>query len=221
MKELFKLVKDIQERIAKRAAQELMDGQIVNLGIGIPTLVAKYIDDKSVYFHTENGMLGVEEVIGQVDPNLVNAGKLPVGEGVGASYFNSADSFAMIRGGHIDVAILGILQVDENARIANWAVPGKTIIGVGGAMDLLSGAKKVIVTTTHTSKDGKSKLLKKNMFPITSTRSVDVIITELAVFRYIDQQLHLVELMPGITYEEVLEKTEASFVNALEAEVNV
>lgn len=221
MKGLFKLVKDIQERIAKRAAQELIDGQIVNLGIGIPTLIAKYIDDNSVYFHTENGMLGVEEVKGEVDPNLVNAGKLPVGEGVGASYFNSADSFAMIRGGHIDVAILGVLQVDENARIANWAVPGQTIIGVGGAMDLLSGAKKVIVTTTHTFKDGKSKLLKKNTFPITSTRSVDVIITELAVFRYIDQQLHLVELMPGVTYEEVLEKTEASFVNTLETEVNV
>lgn len=210
----------MQECIAKRAAQELIDGQIVNLGIGIPTLVAKHVEGKFVYFHTENGMLGVEEVTGEVDPNLVNAGKLPIGEGIGASYFNSADSFAMIRGGHIDVAILGVLQVDENGRIANWAVPGKTIIGVGGAMDLLSGAKKVIVTTTHTSKDGKSKILKKNTFPITSTRSVDIIITELAVFRYIDQQLHLVELMPGVKYEEVLEKTEASFVNALKAEVN-
>lgn len=215
------MVKNIQELIAKRAADELIDGQIVNLGIGIPTLVAKYVNEKTVYFHTENGMLGVKEVTGEVDPNLVNAGKMPVGEGIGASYFNSAESFAMIRGGHIDVAILGVLQVDEKAQIANWAIPGKTIIGVGGAMDLLSGAKKVIVTTTHTSKDGKSKLIKKNTFPITSTRSVDVIITELAVFHYIKNQLHLTELMPGVTYEEVLEKTEASFVNALEMEVNV
>lgn len=206
---------NIQELIAARAAQELQDDQIINLGIGIPTLVSKYVQDKHVYFHTENGMLGVEDVGEEIDPNLVNAGKLPVGEGIGASYFNSSDSFAMIRGGHIDVAILGVLQIDEKAQIANWAVPGKTILGVGGAMDLLVGAKKVIVTTTHTSKDGKSKILKECTYPITSTRSVDVIITELAVFRYIDGQLHLVELMPNVTLEEVQQKTEASFVNAL------
>lgn len=210
------MTNNIQELIAARAAQELEEGQIINLGIGIPTLVSKYIGDRNVFFHTENGMLGVEDVAEEdIDPNLVNAGKLPVGEGAGASYFNSADSFAMIRGGHIDVAILGVLQVDEEARIANWAVPGKNIIGVGGAMDLLVGARKVIVTTSHTSKDGKSKLLSKCTYPLTSTRSADVIITELAVFKYIDGQLHLVELMPNSSLELVEKHTEAAFVNSL------
>ena len=211
------MANDIQELIAERAAQELKEGQIINLGIGIPTLVSKYVDGRNVFFHTENGMLGVEDVEeAAIDPNLVNAGKMPVGEGVGASYFNSADSFAMIRGGHVDVAILGVLQVDEEARIANWAVPGKNIIGVGGAMDLLVGAKKVIVTTTHTSKDGKSKLLKECTFPLTSTRSVDVIITELAVFKYIENKLHLVDLMPNSKLELVEQYTEASFINSLQ-----
>ncbi|MCP3762967.1 3-oxoacid CoA-transferase subunit B [Domibacillus sp. A3M-37] len=203
----------LQELIAKRAAQELTGPCVVNLGIGIPTLVAKFIEDPTVYFHTENGLLGVAEVEeDQIDPNLVNAGKMPVGETVGASFFNSAESFAMIRGGHVDVAILGVLQVDQTGQIANWAVPGKNIMGVGGAMDLLVGAKKVIVTTTHTSKDGKSKLLKKCTFPITSTRSVDMIITELAVFEITDNQLRLIELMPDVTIEEVREKTEADFI---------
>lgn len=203
----------IQEVIAERAARELTGPCIVNLGIGIPTLVAKYIDDKDVYFHTENGLLGVTDVEeDEIDPNRVNAGKLPVGETIGASFFNSADSFAMIRGGHVDVAILGVLQVDQKGIIANWAVPGKNIMGVGGAMDLLVGAKKVIVTTTHTTKDGKSKLLKACTFPITSTRSVDMIITELAVFEVADGKLKLIELMPGATIEMVREKTEAEFI---------
>ena len=128
---------NIQEIIAKRAAAELLDGEIINLGIGIPTVISKYVKSKRVFLHTENGMLGVEEVDeNSMDPNLVNAGKLPIAEGEGASYFNSADSFAMIRGGHIDVAVLGTLQVDQSGRIANWAVPGKSIIGVGGAMDI-------------------------------------------------------------------------------------
>ncbi|MER2170487.1 MAG: 3-oxoacid CoA-transferase subunit B [Psychrobacillus psychrodurans] len=206
----------IQEAIAKRAAQELEQGQIVNLGIGIPTLVANYVEHNHVYLHTENGMLGVEDVTEEeIDPNIVNAGKFTVGEAIGASYFDSAASFAMIRGGHIDVAILGVLQVDEQARIANWAVPGKNIIGVGGAMDLLVGARKVIVTTTHTSKDGKSKILKECNYPITSTRNVDTVITDLAVFKYIDGQLHLVELMPGADLETVKANTEATFVNSL------
>lgn len=204
---------EMQELIAERAARELAGPCIVNLGIGIPTLVAKFIVDESVYFHTENGLLGVTDVeANQIDPNLVNAGKLPVGEAVGASYFNSAESFGMIRGGHVDVAILGVLQVDQTGQIANWAIPGKNIIGVGGAMDLLIGAKKVIVTTTHTSRDGKSKLLKKCDFPITSTRSVDMIITELAVFEVAGDKLKLIELMPGVTIEEVREKTEAEFI---------
>jgi 3-oxoacid CoA-transferase len=203
----------MQNMIAKRAAKELTGPCIVNLGIGIPTLVANYIDDENVFFHTENGLLGVSEVDeDEIDPNLVNAGKLPVGESIGASFFNSAESFAMIRGGHIDVAILGVLQVGQTGEIANWAVPGKNIMGVGGAMDLLVGAKKVIVTMTHTSKEGKSKVLKKCTYPITSTRSVDLIITELAVFEVIDKQLKLIELMPGITIEEVRAKTEADFI---------
>lgn len=206
----------IQELIAKRAAKEVEDGQIINLGIGIPTLVAKYVENENVHFHTENGMLGVVGIEEEdIDPNLVNAGKMPVGEAVGSSFFNSAESFGMIRGGHVDVAILGVLQVDEQSRIANWAVPGKNIIGVGGAMDLLVGARKVIVTMTHTSKDGKSKILKDCTYPITSTRSVDTIITDLAVFNYINGELHLVELMPGVTLEQVEKNTEARFVNGL------
>lgn len=183
----------------------------MNLGIGIPTLVAKYIDDDLIHFHTENGLLGVTDVR-EEDPNLVNAGKLPIGEQVGASFFSSAESFGMIRGGHIDVAILGALQVDETGRIANWAIPGKNIIGVGGAMDLLVGAKKVIVTTSHLTKDGKSKLMKTCTFPLTSTRSVDMIITELAVFTVVNEQLVLTELMPGVTIEQVRESTEAHFI---------
>ncbi|MBT2673926.1 3-oxoacid CoA-transferase subunit B [Streptomyces sp. ISL-14] len=199
--------------IAARTAKELTGPCTVNLGIGIPTLVAEYIHDDNVFLHTENGLLGVTDVEEEdIDPNLVNAGKLPVGEAIGASYFNSADSFAMIRGGHIDVAILGVLQVDQTGVIANWAVPGKNIMGVGGAMDLLVGAKKVILAMTHTNKDGSSKILKECTYPITSTRSVDMIITELAVFKVVDQSLRLIELMPGVTIEEVRAKTEADFI---------
>lgn len=203
---------EMQHAIAERVAQELAGPCIVNLGIGIPTLVAEYMTEDNIYLHTENGLLGVTDVEDEaIDPNLVNAGKLPVGEAIGASFFNSSDSFAMIRGGHVDVAILGALQVDENGVIANWAVPGKNIMGVGGAMDLLVGAKKVFVTMSHTSKDGSSKLLKKCTYPITSTRQVDMIFTELAVFKVTDGQLKLVDLMPGVTIEEVREKTEAAF----------
>ncbi len=203
----------MQHTIAKRVAQELEGPCVVNLGIGIPTLVAEYLAADNIYLHTENGLLGVTDVEdADVDPNLVNAGKLPVGEAIGAAYFNSSDSFAMIRGGHVDVAILGALQVDENGIIANWAVPGKNIMGVGGAMDLLVGAKKVFATMSHTSKDGRSKLVKECTYPITSTRSVDMIFTELAVFKIEDKQLELVELMPGVTIEEVREKTEADFI---------
>ncbi|MEH7307095.1 3-oxoacid CoA-transferase subunit B [Neobacillus drentensis] len=205
--------KDVQELIAKRAAAELQPNSVINLGIGIPTLIAKYVDSEFVYFHTENGMLGVRELNREedFDPNLVNAGKLPISEGMGASYFNSADSFAMIRGGHVDVAILGALQVDEQGYIANWAIPGKNIMGVGGAMDLLSGAKKIIVTTNHTAKNGDSKIVKNCTYPITSIRKVDWIITELAVFEFQNDQLVLKELMPGVTLKEVQEKTDADF----------
>lgn len=202
-----------KELIAKRAAKELTASSIVNLGIGIPTLVAKYIDSDEIFMHTENGMLGVEEVTSEadIDPNLVNAGKLPIGEQIGASYFDSSESFAMIRGGHVDVAILGALQVDEQCHIANWAIPGKNILGVGGAMDLLSGVKKVIVTTQHTNKNGESKVVKKCTFPLTATRKFDVLITDLAVFENQKGRLVLIELMPNVTLEEVYEKTEANF----------
>lgn len=204
---------ETQHMIAKRVASELQGPCTVNLGIGIPTLVAEYMTANDIYLHTENGLLGVTDVEeADIDPNLVNAGKLPVGEAVGASFFNSSDSFAMIRGGHVDVAILGALQVNETGVIANWAVPGKNIMGVGGAMDLLVGAKKVFVTMSHTSKDGSSKLLKECTYPITSTRQVDMIFTELAVFQVTGKGLKLVDLMPGATIEEVREKTEAAFI---------
>ncbi|MFC7686415.1 3-oxoacid CoA-transferase subunit B [Ureibacillus sp. GCM10028918] len=203
----------IQHSIAARVAQEIQASSVVNLGIGIPTLVSQYALDPSISFHTENGLLGVTDVHeGYIDPNLVNAGKLPVGQGLGASFFDSAESFAMIRGSHIDIAILGALQVDETGIIANWSVPGKNIIGVGGAMDLLVGARKVIVTMSHTSKDGSSKLLKKCTYPITSTRQVDMIVTELAVFKVIDGRLNLIELMNGAALQEVERQTEADFI---------
>lgn len=205
-----------KEVIAMRAGKELKDGDIVNLGIGIPTLVSKFIDSETIFLHTENGLLGVDDLTSDedFDPNIVNAGKLPIAEATGASYFNSADSFAMIRGGHIDVAILGALQVDENGFIANWAIPGENIMGVGGAMDLMSGAKKIIVTTNHTSKKGEPKLVKSCSYPITSIRKVDMIITELAVFEMRNNTLTLIELMPGIQLEEIERKTESAFVIA-------
>ncbi|HWL11358.1 MAG TPA: 3-oxoacid CoA-transferase subunit B [Ureibacillus sp.] len=203
----------IQQSIAARVAQEIQAPCVVNLGIGIPTLVAQYVNDPGIAFHTENGLLGVTDVEeADIDPNLVNAGKLPVGQSLGASFFNSAESFAMIRGSHVDIAILGALQVDETGLIANWSVPGKNIIGVGGAMDLLVGARKVIVTMSHTSKDDSSKVLKECTYPITSTRQVDLIVTELAVFKVIEGKLHLIELMNGTTLEEVESKTEADFI---------
>lgn len=208
---------EIQNMIAKRAAQELKGPMVVNLGIGVPTLIPDYLHDDEVYLHTENGLLGVGLLTGEIDPNLVNAGKLPVGELKGASYFDSATSFAMIRGRHVDVSVLGVLQADETGRIANWSVPGKDIIGVGGAMDLLAGTKKVICTMMHTTKDGQPKLLKRCTYPITSSRQVDMIITELAVFKFRDGKLYLTELMPGATLEEVRAKTEAEYTVALEA----
>ena len=203
----------IKNMIAERAAQELDEHSVINLGIGIPTLVANYLDKEKYYLHTENGLLGVTSISEEdIDPNIVNAGKQPVGEATGASYFHSADSFAMIRGGHVDVAILGVLQVDETGRVANWAIPGKDIIGVGGAMELLVGAKKVIITTNHTAKDGSPKFLKECTYPVTSTRKIDMIITELAVFERKDDKFELIELMGDATLEEIAEKTEADYV---------
>ncbi|PIC63166.1 succinyl-CoA--3-ketoacid-CoA transferase [Sporosarcina sp. P13] len=201
-----------RELIAKRAADELEPHSFVNLGIGIPTLVANYIDDKLYTLHTENGLLGVTSVEEDaIDPLIVNAGKLPVGEALGASYFSSADSFAMIRGGHIDVAILGALQIDSKGRIANWAIPGKDIIGVGGAMDLLEGAKKIIITTNHVANDGRPKLVDECTFPITSERVAETIITDLAVFKWQGEHYELVELMGDSTIEDVQANTTAFY----------
>lgn len=204
----------MKQYIAARAAKELKDGDIVNLGIGIPTLVADYIpSDVKVFLHSENGILGVGPTPSpeHTDQNLVNAGKLPVTVLEGSSFFDSASSFAMIRGGHVSVSILGVLQIDAIGRIANWAVPGKSVLGVGGAMDLLEGSKKVIVTTVHTSNQGESKIVKELTYPITSERKVDLIITDLAVFDVKEDGLHLLELSPGVSLEEVQQKTEASF----------
>src|SRR5699024_307170 len=198
--------------IAKRTAEELAPHSIVNLGIGIPTLVANYLNKEDFYLHTENGLLGVTSVEEEnIDPLLVNAGKLPVGEAVGAAYFHSADSFAMIRGGHVDAAILGALQVDENGLVANWAIPGKGIIGVGGAMDLLTGANKIIITMGHVSKDGSPKFVEKCTLPITSTRKADMIITDLAVFKWKNDSYELIELMGDTTIKDVEKNTTATF----------
>ena len=204
--------------MAKRALEELKKGDVVNLGIGIPTLVADLITpEHGIILHTENGMLGVgpEPEAGGAMDYPVNAGKVPVTALPGSSYFDSADSFAMIRGGHIDVAIMGGLQVDESANLANWAVPGKPLLGVGGAMDLASGAQRLIITMTHTNRDGSSKIVPECTLPLTAMTAVDMIITDLAVFSFHDGQMTLCELMPGTTLDEVREKTEAHFIEEL------
>jgi 3-oxoacid CoA-transferase len=214
-----KKVSEDRMNMAKRALQELKKGDVVNLGIGIPTLVADLITPKhGVILHTENGMLGVgpEPVDGGGAMNYpVNAGKIPVTAVPGSSYFDSADSFAMIRGKHVDIAVMGGLEVDEHANLANWAVPGQPLLGVGGAMDLASGAKTLIITMNHNNRDGSSKIVPTCTLPLTTLGSVDMVITELAVFKYIDNKLTLIELMPGATLEEVREKTEAKFVEQL------
>jgi len=204
--------------IARRAHAELKRGDVVNLGIGIPTLVADLITaEQGIILHTENGMLGVgpppADGGGAMD-YPVNAGKIPVTALPGASTFDSADSFAMIRGGHVDVAIMGGLQVDAEGGLANWAVPGKPLLGVGGAMDLASGAKRLIVTMNHTEADGRSKIVPRCTLPLTAGAAVDLIITELAVFGFDRGGLRLVELMPGATLEEVQAKTAAEFSHA-------
>jgi 3-oxoacid CoA-transferase len=203
--------------MARRALQELRRGDVVNLGIGIPTLVADLITPESgIILHTENGMLGVgpTPTEGGALDHPVNAGKAPVTALPGASYFDSADSFAMIRGGHIDVAIMGGLQVDEQANLANWAVPGKPLLGVGGAMDLATGAGRLIVMMTHADPDGTSKVVPACTLPLTAHGVVDLVITDLAVFAYPEGRLTLLELMPGATLEEVRRSTAAAFVVA-------
>ena len=210
-----KKVDEVRMNMAKRALQELKKGDVVNLGIGIPTLVADLItEEHGIILHTENGMLGVGPVPtdgGGAMNYPVNAGKIPVTPLLGSSYFDSAESFAMIRGGHIDVAIMGGLECDEAANLANWAVPGKPLLGVGGAMDLAKGAKRLIITMTHTNSDGSPKIVPSCVLPLTASGVVSMIITDLAVFAYPAGKLTLIGLMPNITLEEVKAKTSAEF----------
>jgi 3-oxoacid CoA-transferase subunit B len=204
-----------RDQIAMRIAQEIKDGYYVNLGIGIPTLVANYVPQgMNVMLQSENGLLGMGEfpTEDKVDPDLINAGKQTVTAVTGAAFFSSAESFAMIRGGHVDLTVLGAFEVDETGALASWMVPGKLVKGMGGAMDLVAGAENIIVAMSHASKEGASKILKHCALPLTGVNCVTKVVTDLAVLELKNGEFHLLERAPGVSVDEIKAKTEAKLI---------